>query len=64
MKKQNTKLILICVGVVIALVVGVYALTTSFVPVTWATMAFTVVMTLWSGINYLAAYWKYLDPEK
>ena len=39
-------------------------LTASFVPVTWATMAFTVVMTLWSGINYLAAYWKYLDPEK
>ena len=34
MKKQNTKLILICVGVVIALVVGVCALTASFVPKT------------------------------
>lgn len=33
-------------------------------PLTWLTMAFTVVMTVWSGINYIMAYWKYLDPEK
>ena len=33
-------------------------------PLTWLTMIFTVVMTVWSGINYIAAYWKYLDPEK
>lgn len=33
-------------------------------PLTWATMAFTLVMTVWSGINYIASYWKYLDPEK
>ena len=23
-----------------------------------------LVITLWSGINYLASYWKYMDPEK
>ena len=33
-------------------------------PLTWASMVFTLVMTLWSGINYIKAYWKYLDPEK
>ena len=33
-------------------------------PLTWLSMAFTVVMTVWSGINYIMAYWKYLDPEK
>lgn len=33
-------------------------------PLTWLTMIFTVVMTVWSGANYIAAYWKYLDPEK
>ena len=33
-------------------------------PLTWLTMIFTVVMTIWSGANYIAAYWKYLDPEK
>lgn len=23
-----------------------------------------IVFTLWSGINYIASYWKYMDPEK
>lgn len=27
-------------------------------------MAATALLTLWSGINYLAAYWKYIDPTK
>jgi CDP-diacylglycerol--glycerol-3-phosphate 3-phosphatidyltransferase len=34
------------------------------VPLTWASLAFCVFMTLWSGINYLKAYWKFLDPQK
>ena len=33
-------------------------------PLTWLTMVFTLVMNVWSGVNYIAAYWKYLDPEK
>ncbi|MBE6596724.1 MAG: CDP-diacylglycerol--glycerol-3-phosphate 3-phosphatidyltransferase [Ruminococcaceae bacterium] len=33
-------------------------------PLTWLTMAFTLVMTVWSGVNYIKSYWKYLDPEK
>ena len=33
-------------------------------PLTYITMLFTVVMTVWSGINYILGYWKYLDPEK
>ena len=37
---------------------------TSIVPLTWATIAFSLVMTVWSGVNYIKAYWKYLDPEK
>ncbi len=31
---------------------------------TYLTMLFTVVMTVWSGINYILGYWKYLDPQK
>ena len=27
-------------------------------------IALMTVMTLWSGIDYLARYWKFLDPEK
>lgn len=33
-------------------------------PLTWLSMIFTVVMTVWSGMNYITSYWKYLDPEK
>ncbi len=33
-------------------------------PLTWLSMAFTVVMTVWSGVNYIKSYWKYLDPQK
>ncbi|MGM9682469.1 MAG: CDP-diacylglycerol--glycerol-3-phosphate 3-phosphatidyltransferase [Eubacteriales bacterium] len=33
-------------------------------PLSWATIVFTVIMTVWSGANYLYSYWKYLDPEK
>ena len=37
---------------------------TDIVPLTWITLAFSLIMTVWSGINYLASYWKYFDPEK
>ncbi len=37
---------------------------TDIVPLTWASLAFCAVMTVWSGISYIKAYWKYLDPEK
>ncbi len=35
-----------------------------FLILSWAAIALSLVMTLWSGINYIKAYWKYLDPEK
>lgn len=37
---------------------------TSFLPVSLATSALMLIFTLWSGITYIASYWKYLDPEK
>jgi CDP-diacylglycerol--glycerol-3-phosphate 3-phosphatidyltransferase len=37
---------------------------TDIVPLTWVTILFMMFMTVWSGINYIMAYWKYLDPEK
>ncbi len=30
----------------------------------YVTMAAMTVMTVWSGVDYLKAYWKYLDPTK
>ena len=37
---------------------------TDIIPLSWLSLAFAVVMTVWSGANYIKAYWKYLDPEK
>ena len=33
-------------------------------PLTWISVALSLVMTLSSGIVYIKGYWKYLDPEK
>ena len=37
---------------------------TDILPLTWASIALSLVMTIWSGLNYIIACWKYLDPEK
>ena len=37
---------------------------TDIVPLTWLSLLFAAVMTVWSGVNYIKAYWKYLDPQK
>ena len=37
---------------------------TDIIPLTWLTIAFSLVMTVWSGVNYIKSYWKFLDPEK
>ena len=33
-------------------------------PLSWASIVLSLVMTLWSGIAYIKGYWKYLDTEK
>ena len=33
-------------------------------PLTWVTIALSLVMTVWSGVAYIKGYWKYLDPQK
>ena len=35
-----------------------------YLPLSIATSAVMLFFTLWSGINYIVSYWKYLDPEK
>ncbi|MBE6707170.1 MAG: CDP-diacylglycerol--glycerol-3-phosphate 3-phosphatidyltransferase [Ruminococcaceae bacterium] len=36
----------------------------NILPLTYLTLIFSIVMTVWSGISYIKSYWKYLDPEK
>ena len=33
-------------------------------PLTWISVILALVMTVWSGIDYIKSYWKYLDTEK
>ena len=55
-----------CVVACIAepVIYGLLDLGTSFLPVSLVTSALMLIFTLWSGINYIVSYWKYLDPEK
>lgn len=43
---------------------GTIAWRYDIMPITWAAFALSLVMTVWSGIDYIKTYWKYLDPEK
>ena len=36
----------------------------ALLPASIVTTALMLLFTLWSGINYIVSYWKYLDPEK
>ena len=36
----------------------------TYPPATVILCALMTVFTVWSGVNYLAAYWSYLDPQK
>ena len=35
-----------------------------YLPVSLVLSVLMLVFTLWSGINYIASYWKYMDPQK
>lgn len=37
---------------------------TQYPPLTLISIAIVIVFTIWSGINYIVQYWKYLDPDK
>ena len=36
----------------------------SYLPLSAFSTVLMLFFTLWSGINYIVSYWKYLDPEK
>ncbi len=40
------------------------AFLSDYLPLSILTTVLMTVFTLWSGINYIASYWKYLSPEK
>lgn len=50
---------------VIGLVKGTMpAWRTDIVILTWLSMLFMLVMTVWSGVNYIKSYWKFINTDK
>jgi CDP-diacylglycerol--glycerol-3-phosphate 3-phosphatidyltransferase len=35
-----------------------------FFALTYLSAVLAIVFTIWSGLNYILSYWKYMDPEK
>ena len=35
-----------------------------YLPISYISTALMVIFTIWSGLNYILTYWKYLDPQK
>ncbi len=50
--------------VVMGFIFGLFGAEYPFPFLTYLTMAAMTVMTLWSGIDYIKAYWGHLDPTK
>ena len=51
-------------GLLAPLELSVITVLSKYLPLSLLTTAVRAFFTLWSGINYILAYWKYLDPEK
>ncbi len=43
---------------------GLLDVVAPYLPLSTLTTAVMLIFTLWSGINYIASYWKYMDPQK
>ena len=64
--KTCTQIVCICTVIIEPLIYKIEALEflAKYMPLSYLTTALMIVFTLWSGINYIVSYWKYLDPEK
>jgi phosphatidylglycerophosphate synthase len=59
--------VFVVVAIVEPIVYGYVALPDAWetnVPLSYVFGGLTVILTVWSGINYFVGLWKYLDPEK
>lgn len=62
--KTVTQIVCICSVLLEPVLFGGIDFFAEYKPLTWITMAAMVVMTLWSGIDYMKTYWEFIDPEK
>lgn len=55
----------VCIlAVILEPVILPFPLFTEYHLLSYITIAAMIIMTLWSGIDYMKSYWKFIDPEK
>jgi CDP-diacylglycerol--glycerol-3-phosphate 3-phosphatidyltransferase len=65
--KTVTQIICVCACIaepILGTYIPVLDFLAKYVPITIASTVIMLIFTLWSGINYIVSYWKFLDPEK
>ena len=64
--KTCTQIACVCAVIIEPLIYGALGLDKmlAYLPLTYLTTVLMIYFTLWSGINYIVSYWKYLDPQK
>ncbi len=65
--KTCTQIACVCAVILEPIIYGALPLPeffSKYLPLTYLTTILMIVFTLWSGINYIVSYWKYLDPQK
>ena len=66
--KTCTQIACVCAVIIEPLVydtLGINAIwLVKYPPATYLTTVLMIYFTIWSGINYIVSYWKYLDPQK
>jgi len=62
--KTTTQIVCICCMLLEPVLFGGIDFFVRYKPLTWVTMAAMIIMTLWSGIDYIKTYWQFIDPEK
>lgn len=62
--KTVTQIICICSIMLEPVIFSGIGFFAKYKPLTWITMIAMLIMTVWSGIDYVKTYWRFIDPEK
>ena len=64
--KTVTQIVCICAVIIEPILYSIPVLNfmAKYLPITYASTALMVIFTIWSGMNYILSYWKFLDPQK
>ena len=64
--KTVTQIVCICAVIIepILYTIPFLEFLAKYLPISYLSTALMVIFTIWSGMNYILSYWKFLDPQK